>query len=1468
MMNLFTTINATTVSVGGNPNVEGTVVTDIRNFYGCADTSIYAVDYVNNGAAQRDGALNIGFIQNQSAPLDFTSLTISGIDVDSIIDILDYDPDVAGGGLSDVDGDGFFDDIAFGDVVRVEQRYLLAEQTQCPFNVVKHVPVNFQLTYNNACATTAFNSNRYRYEISFSSEAPVLEGHPNIENGETRRYSYRQAFTVNAPDFCDSLDYTSFLVLPSGLSVSGSTVLIDGEATPYTQSGNTLFIFGGTVNNGSRVLQTLEVDLTYSCSPGDMSRDVTLNWGHEVSCACGVPLKVACASDILRVHCPGCPLLSTTGFSVERTTLGFTDASMTTKVTPTTPGLVLTRAYECDTICGTATGATAATIDNAFVRIEYQGPGTDNLLTFASATATVVINGGATYTSAPLTGTLSNDEGSPAINYSIDFDVTNFIQSLPGGVMNPGDQLDLKTIFTINKSNDIPLEFYRLVNFRATHFTDATNDSIVNSTSCDSFTERLNILRAAITTSSSGGNIDMCSNTTQQFRSQVIGGLGASDDFPEEFRPFVDWADEVTLTLPTDVTYVPNSARITYSGSSAAFAANESVSVSDNVVTATFADLQLERHQQLVRTFNFQSNVTNCGSTGGSFNITNNHALNAYSSICREDIVSDINVNYGRIKPNLSATPLPQLVVSYDTLVSWDVEVCNSATASTNTFVVINNLSGFLDVYAIETEAGVIIPTTSITEGELFNLGGLNHGACTTIKVLAKRNTCLAVGVKEVLNLTTGYACSDITALNSTNTCTQGTAVLLLSVPRSSLQVVYDFPDFPDFCEPIPYTVTGTSTSEPTVEDLKFEIDLPANTSLIETSVTVEYPVETTPQALSSLTLGATGIIQFDLSTIVGLEDGLTGINDLSRNEFILRYDLNASCEFDPAMPLSFDVGAETNCDEPFNIAGQDFIRFSGFPALEELAVSATATDFNCVESSLVTVILTNTGTESTGSEGFLQTIIPVGTSYVPGTSSTGEPTQTLQFDGTTLAEFPLIGGVVAGGSEVVTFHLAKLSNTCGAIDVGFTAVVAAEIVCADTANNCRLMATSGTGTVSIGALPVDAAFNNVLDIVCEGTSVNFVSADSCSANTHVWDFGDGGTSTAMNPTYIFAVEGDYIITHTIDNICSEDEETQAITVVNVCPDDVDVDLADVEGNGNNCSSCEAKVVVPEFPSTDLCIQPVSITNDVPVDSIYPVGTNVITWTIVYGSGDINICEQNITVGLGYTTTVQSVTPIGDNCYTVDLEIDCANPACNNLAYFEVSIPCGTLQNGTASVNTTANGISLTAEGFKVAGLGNFCNNNAPLALSYTVCVAPNETFCLGNINYKAGNCEQSVALGLGGTNNTALPQAETEYNNSYNNNSNSNAGQLNNESSLVGYPNPLNKTTTLEFSVPTDDYVTIKIYNLTGAFVANLFEGNVAEQAIQKVEWNAQDFPVGIYLAKLSSTNGVQQSIRLLKQD
>jgi hypothetical protein len=79
-------------------------------------------------------------------------------------------------------------------------------------------------------------------------------------------------------------------------------------------------------------------------------------------------------------------------------------------------------------------------------------------------------------------------------------------------------------------------------------------------------------------------------------------------------------------------------------------------------------------------------------------------------------------------------------------------------------------------------------------------------------------------------------------------------------------------------------------------------------------------------------------------------------------------------------------------------------------------------------------------------------------------------------------------------------------------------------------------------------------------------------------------------------------------------------------------------------------------------------------------------------------------------------------------------------------------------------------------------------------------------------------------------------------------------------------YPNPFNPSTAIQFSIPTESYVTLRIYNSLGAELETL-AASTLQPGSYKTEWNAAGHPSGVYFCRLQAGPYVQtRKLTLLK--
>jgi hypothetical protein len=76
-------------------------------------------------------------------------------------------------------------------------------------------------------------------------------------------------------------------------------------------------------------------------------------------------------------------------------------------------------------------------------------------------------------------------------------------------------------------------------------------------------------------------------------------------------------------------------------------------------------------------------------------------------------------------------------------------------------------------------------------------------------------------------------------------------------------------------------------------------------------------------------------------------------------------------------------------------------------------------------------------------------------------------------------------------------------------------------------------------------------------------------------------------------------------------------------------------------------------------------------------------------------------------------------------------------------------------------------------------------------------------------------------------------------------------------------YPNPFNPVTTIEFDIPEDAFVTMKIYNVLGQEVATLIDREEFTEGTNEVEFDASALSSGVYYYRLVVNDGAFTQVK-----
>ena len=81
----------------------------------------------------------------------------------------------------------------------------------------------------------------------------------------------------------------------------------------------------------------------------------------------------------------------------------------------------------------------------------------------------------------------------------------------------------------------------------------------------------------------------------------------------------------------------------------------------------------------------------------------------------------------------------------------------------------------------------------------------------------------------------------------------------------------------------------------------------------------------------------------------------------------------------------------------------------------------------------------------------------------------------------------------------------------------------------------------------------------------------------------------------------------------------------------------------------------------------------------------------------------------------------------------------------------------------------------------------------------------------------------------------------------------------------LSVFPNPFTNKATISFNVAESGPVTLRVYDMNGKLVTTLFTGMAEKGIIERINWNADKLPAGIYVSRLQTATGsIQRKIVL----
>ncbi len=373
------------------------------------------------------------------------------------------------------------------------------------------------------------------------------------------------------------------------------------------------------------------------------------------------------------------------------------------------------------------------------------------------------------------------------------------------------------------------------------------------------------------------------------------------------------------------------------------------------------------------------------------------------------------------------------------------------------------------------------------------------------------------------------------------------------------------------------------------------------------------------------------------------------------------------------------------------------------------------------------------------------------------------------------------------------------------------------------------------TGYITVTAPPTNppvAAFSGTPTSGNIPLTVVFTDASTNAPTSWAWDFGDGGTSTAQNPSHIYTVAGTYTVTLTATNAYGSDSEVKTgyITATEV------TSLCDDFNDGNYTGWANA---YGTWSASSYYLKGNSTTTNARLTSPFgSFSTATINCNVRMNTGRT---QRKARILFAYTSStnyryvefddVSNRVNIGEilngRLYTRAY----ASYTFNTATWYAVTVTVAANGTATAKVGTTTVKSYAFSSRAGLVGVGFTKSNSDFDDYCVSATVASNDWAVMGD-----GAAEVTLPEGF------ALDQ---------------------------NYPNPFNPTTTIGYSLPTASYVSLEIYNVLGQRVKTLVD-QTQGAGQYRVDWNSTDqsghsVASGVYFYRLTVGDQVVSKKMLL---
>ena len=903
------------------------------------NTAVYLQNFTINGVPITFNTRSAG----QAWTLDLSQLT--------------SDPDGAGG-LTDADGDGQFDDLPVGAslVINYELKWD-ASNTFFATNTCNNsidVTPNARVDYKNQCGASSNNymlTPIYHRWVMTSTATTTAVGPTSVAGGTPFRVQF--AFSQNESNgpVTTTPRIELAFTLPAGVTLNSTAGFFqqgNGALIPVTavQTGSNVTVTY-TYTNGMQ-LQSFYLDFVASCPGTSISFPYKLFY-YQTTCP-SVRYTLECGSYTAKVVCPCSPSVGVNNgvVSAERTTLGWTDRTLSTKVTAaslSSRSLKRMLPYDRARLSFTGTQSADAGYNDLHLNVSFGRP---NI-----STSYINIIGGTVVVTDASTGNVYNltlPAPTSTVTASLETHKYDLTPLLPSGfVFEEGDtyvlNMDIEYTGAATPGNaeltlpNSDFYFYNLAssvekycgNFGAElYIIPSTGQGIAN------------FGQTTLGSGCTGGSLQ--AGFRQSFSTEF-------DPFPNEFRPAV-YVDQVVFKLPTGFTYNPSQTTVFnmsngYGNTNYNMPAPLISGATGNILTyvndGTWPLPDQTNAPSASLTFNIPIVGTCAANTGtNTFDAPEIKVRSFYYRYTNApvppaipDIATYPQTTYTGPTQNRNYTGKEALTIINQTgplqaskqTESFAVRISNTGTSdSPYTWLAVPTLAGVNVTQIVDVATNTPLTLIPYSGGVWAKLSttGLASGTSKDYRIDFTYTTCSSTTFQAIA----GWNCSGYPSDPIAYACTASKADLTFVPQPAAVQInTIAEPVSPiNLCTVLNYEFQVNSAAAGNLINNKFNITLPAGLTITPGSLLVEYPAGAGNwQAVTTTTSGYTTTLDLTAHSnypAQGIPGTLNDGGNINNRLIGIKFNATTDCSFTSDSYVMVSTDANKTCGQPATGSG------------------------------------------------------------------------------------------------------------------------------------------------------------------------------------------------------------------------------------------------------------------------------------------------------------------------------------------------------------------------------------------------------------------------------------------------------------------------------------------------------------------------------------------------------------------